>query len=336
MLHKLWFALSLFFTSLAIGIIGYMLIENYSVSEAFYMSVITFSTVGFQEVHPLHEGGRIFTGFYIIVNLGIFAYIISVVSTYIFEGELRKAFKNFLIGREVKKMKNHIIICGFGRNGAKAAELLYKEGKRFVVIEQNSETINSHPGNEKYQFVQGDATNEDVLLEAGLERASIVITALPKDTDNVFITLTVKEMNPHAYIIARSSELHSEKKLIRAGANKVVMPDLLGGAHMAQLITKPYVIEFLELLNGMSDDNDLNLEEVSFDDLNEEVKGISLGEMDVRKKTGASIMAYKEGDIAFKFNPPASKVFKEKDIIILLGTDESIDNFKKEFCKKGL
>lgn len=157
LVNRIWLAFFLFTMSLLIGILGFTFLEGYNFSEAFYMTVITFSTVGFQEVRPLSSEGRIFTAIYIIINLGIFAYVISVISTYLFEGELRKALQNFLIGKEMKKLKNHIIVCGFGRNGAKAAEIPHNEGKNFVIIEKDGEIINSSPNNNKYQFIQGDA-----------------------------------------------------------------------------------------------------------------------------------------------------------------------------------
>ena len=331
-LQKLWIALTLFFGSLLIGIIGFMLIEGFSLNEAFYMAVITFSTVGFQEIHPLSSDGRFFTGVYIIVNLGIFAYVISVFTTYLFEGELRKAFHNFLIGREVKKMKNHIIICGFGRNGAKTAEVLYAEGKKFVVVENDQETINSQAINRKYQFVQGDATQDEVLLSAGIQKANTIITALPRDTDNVFITLTAKQLNGNIMVISRASEVLSEKKLFLAGADHVIMPDTLGGIHMAQLITKPFVIELLDMLNGIAAGNESVLEEISFSDLKDEMKDKSLKELDIRNTTGVSIIAYKNGVENFKFNPGPDKVVGQKDVLILLGKQKDVDKFRDTYC----
>jgi len=330
--HKLWIALALFFSSLLIGTFGYYYIENYKLWEAFYMAVITFSTVGFQEIHPLGPEGRVFTGIYIIINLGIFAYVISVFTTYLFEGELRKAFHNFLIGREVSKMKNHIIICGFGRNGAKTAEVLYAEGKKFVVVENNQEAINSQSLNQRYQFVQGDATQDEALIEAGIRKASTIITALPRDTDNVFIALTSKQLNPGIKVISRASEILSEKKLYLAGADHVIMPDTLGGIHMAQLITKPFVIELLDMLNGMATGNDSILEEISYARLKEDKRDKSLKELDIRNVTGVSIIAYKNGVENFKFNPGPDKVVGAKDVLILLGKQESVEKFKEVYC----
>ncbi|MEO1055235.1 MAG: NAD-binding protein, partial [Bacteroidota bacterium] len=320
----------LFLGSITVGILGFMIIEDFSFLDAFYMTLITFSTVGFTEVHPLSPTGRLFTGIYIILNLGIFAYIVSVISAYLFEGELRKIFRNFLIGKDVKKMKNHIIVCGFGRTGARACEELFTEKIDFLVIEKNIEKVSLDNRSKNFQFIKGDATQDDVLLEAGIERASTVITALPKDTDNVFITLTAKEMNPRVKVIARATDENSEKKLHRAGASYVVMPYTLGGMHMANLITKPYVIEFLELLNGVGDVK-VNLEEVSREALSKEYHGKTLKEMDIRQKTGATIIAIKNGKRGFQFNPHADKVIDDDDVMIVLGTDDCITKFRKEF-----
>ncbi len=330
--RKLWLAIGLFLSSMVIGILMFMSIEDFGVADAFYMAVITFSTVGFQEVHQLSPDGRMFTAFYIILNLGIFAYVISVFSTFLFEGELRKALNNFMIGREVKKMKEHIIICGFGRNGVKAAEVLYNEKQKFVVVEKEAEVINAQAAYSKYQFIQGDSTQDEVLLEAGIERATTLITTLPKDSDNVFIVLTARQLNPSLRIIARASESISEKKLYRAGANNVVMPDSLGGAHMAQLITKPYVIEFLEMLSGVHD-KQMALEEVEYAQLKKESKDISIRQLDIRNTTGASIIAFKRGKKNFLFNPSGEEEIRDGDIIILLGSPESIDLFRENYCQ---
>lgn len=329
---RIWLALALLGFSLVIGITGFTSIEGYTFVEALYMSLITFSTVGFQEVRPLSTEGRLFTSIYIIINLGIFAYVISVLSSYLFEGELRKVFQNFLIGKEVKKLKDHVIICGFGRNGAKAAEVLYSEGQNFVIIENDATVINSNPNNSKYQFIQGDATTDEVLEKAKVIQASTLITALPNDPDNVFITLSAKQLNPSIEIIARASEPFSEKKLYRAGANKVVMPDSLGGMHMAQLITKPYVIEFLDILNGLDDGNTI-LEEFSYDIVNDPFKDMSIKEMNIREKSGASVIALKRSGQKFNFNPSATDTLQKGDVGIVMGSSENIEKFKSVFIK---
>ena len=321
--------------STLIGILGFTWIEDFTLIEAFYMTVITLSTVGFTEVRQLTDAGRLFTGFYIIVNLGIFAYVVSTIATHLFEGELNKIYKNLMIGRVVKRMKDHVIVCGFGRNGQKACEELALYGKKFVLVEMNDELISNSNEITKYQFIRGDATMDETLRHAGIERANCVITTLPKDADNVFITLTAKELNPKVQVIARASEEKSTKKLLRAGADRIVLPDALGGMHMAHLVTKPYVVEFLDVLSGVGDEQDhekMVLEDFHVSDLDQDIQLKTLKQLEVETRTGAFVMAVKSGKSAFKFNPAPEIILKEDDVLIILGNKVSIEKFRQEYA----
>lgn len=331
-LNKLSFALLLFVTSIFVGTSGFMIIEGFALIDALYMAMITFSTVGFAEVNPLSDNGKIFTAIFITLNLGILAYTVSALSSIFFEGELRKVLKKYIINREVKKLKNHVIVCGFGNNGEQAAAELYATKNPFVIVENNEAIIQASAYSEKYNFVLGNATLDETLIEAGLESADTVITTLPSDADNVFITLTAKEINPNVKVIAKASETSSEKKLMRAGASHVVMPDRLGGMHMANLVTKPYVIEFLKLLNGVGEQQ-LELEEVSFEKLKDEFHEQSLRQLDIRNKTGATILAFKDDKAGFVFNPHSEKKVDKNDVLIVLGTRENLEKFNDVFLK---
>lgn len=314
------------------GSLGYYIIEGYSLRDALYMSVITFSTVGFNEVNPLSENGKLFTTIFITVNLVIFAYTVSAISSFFFEGELKKVFQNIITNREVKKLKNHVIVCGFGKNGAQACEELEKSDTDFVVIERDLQTIEDFSPEKKYKFINGNATLDEVLLEAGVEKAAVVITALPSDADNVFITLTARGLKPDINVIAKATEVNSERKLLRAGASHVVMPDKLGGIHMANLITKPYVIEFLELLNGVGESK-IELEEIDYDNLKTEYCNQSLKSLDIRNKTGATVIAIKDDKEGFIFNPHSEKEICEGDVLIVLGKQSDLKQFRKTFYK---
>lgn len=329
-IKRLLFATALFVGSMILGTIGYMWVEDYSLTDAIYMSVITFSTVGFTEVNPLSDGGKIFSVVYITLNLGILAYTVSVLSTIIFEGELNTLFKKYITTREVKKLKNHVILCGFGNNGEQAAEELQAVKTPFVIIESNESVIDAHAEKNQYHFILGNATLDENLLDAGLEKASTVITTLPSDADNVFITLTAKEIRPDIKVIAKASEPSSERKLIRAGASHVVMPDRLGGMHMANLVTKPYVIEFLELLNGVGEQK-LELTEVDHSSLKAEYQEQSLKQLDIRNRTGATIIAYKDDVDGFVFNPNSEKKIAKGDVLIVLGSKENLEKFSENF-----
>ena len=332
-LRQLIFAFLLMILSILIGIWGYTYIEGYSVLDAFYMSIVTISTVGFREVKTLSDNGKIFTIFYIIFNLMFFAFLVSTVAKYIFEGELNKIYNTIMKGREVSKLRGHIIVCGFGRNGRRAALELKNSKKKFLIIENDEHVLERFPDAAKtYNFFMGDATQDKTLLDTGIRRATTIITTLPSDSENVFITLTAREMNPDINIISRASDEKVEKKLMRAGANHVVMPDALGGFHMAHIVTKPFIVEFVEMLSGFGN-SEYMLDEISYMQIKLEYRDKSLAEMDIRKTTGATVFGYKDAQNGIIFNPEPSIRFSQDDIIILLGKEESIREFKRVYTR---
>ncbi|MFA0962201.1 TrkA family potassium uptake protein [Roseivirga sp. BDSF3-8] len=331
--RRLIYAILLLFLSLLVGCAGYCFIEGYSLLEAFYMSMLTMSTVGFNEVRQLSQAGQLFTSLYILANIIIFAYAVSVIATFIFEGELQKIFKTIISDKKVRELENHIIVCGLGRNGLKACEELRRSDQPFVIIENDEDIVDRVAVPENFPCVPGDATSDEVLKSAGIEKAKCIITTLSKDADNVFISLTARELNPSIYIISRSSEESSEKKLLRAGADRVVMPDALGGLHMAQLVTKPYVIEFLDLLSGVGGYTEkLMLEEVGYHNVLHSYRDKSISELDVRKNTGATIIAITDRSRnGFQFNPSGSTRITEGVVLIILGKKGEIDGFRKHY-----
>ena len=329
-LKKFIIAALLMLFSISTGIIGFILVEGFSLLDSLYMTVITLSTVGFKEVEPLSDSGKLFASVYILFNIGIFAYIVSTITTYLFEGELEKIFKTIMFGREVKKLKNHVIVCGYGRNGSRACLEFINSNTPFVIIEKDPNQLESLQ-DRGTPVIVGDAISDDVLMEAGVDRALALITTLPEDADNVFITLTAKELNPAVKVIARAADRSSEKKLLRAGASRVVLPDILGGIHMAHLITKPYVVEFLEILNGLGEEN-LKLEDYSFDQLQEQYQNKTLQELEIKENTGATIVGIKSAERGFVFGPGHDTVVSNRDVLILLGSEESLKRFEK-YCR---
>lgn len=328
--RRLVIALLMLFFSGILGTIGFMSFEGYTLTEAFYMTVITLSTVGFEEVRPLTNPGMVFASFYILINVGIFAYVISVLITFIFEGEFNKVYRSIISFREMRKLKEHVIVCGFGRNGRKTCEELQRNNISFVVIEKEQHTAQAMT-QQGIIVHQGDATEDDTLYQVGIEKATTLITTLPSDASNVFITLSAKQINPNIMVIARASDENSVSKLVHSGADHVVMPDNLGGLHMAQLITKPYVIEFLEMMNGAS--KEFKLEEFMYDQFQSEYQGKSIKEIGVREKSGATVIAFKEKGHTFVFNPSSNVRILENDIFILLGAEDCIDRFREQFIK---
>ncbi|RLD24955.1 MAG: potassium channel protein [Bacteroidetes bacterium] len=329
-LRKLMFGLGLSLMSVSIGVFGFMMIENYSFTQAVYMTAITISTVGFREAKPLTDAGMIFTSAYIIFNLGLVAYIVSFAARFIFDGELKSQYRLYSNTKQLKKMKNHVIVCGYGRNGSKAVRELKKSGKKCVVIDNKNEVTDSL-AKLADAIVIGNAIDEEILIEAGIEKAQAIIITLPNDAENVYITLSSRELNPSLQIISRASQEITQNKLKKAGADSVIMPDFLGGKHMAQLITKPSVIHFLNMLEGV--DGIFNIEQVRYEELKSEFQDTSILEMNIRKATGVSVMAYQSDKGAFQINPPASTVLMPGGNFIILGNGEEINKFQHHYLQ---
>lgn len=313
--------------SIAIGTTGFSIIENYDILDALYMTMLVVSTVGFSEVSPLSGAGKVFTSIYMVFNLGIYAYIVTAISRYIFEGEFKKIFTTFIFNKRSKKMKDHVIVVGYGKTGARTCDELLKSKQQFILIENDQEVLQYLPENPPFQIVKEDATREEVLIKAGVEVATSLIVTLPDDASNMLICITAKGINPHLNIIARASEESAEKKLYRAGANKVVKPFAIGGIHMAHLITQPYVIEFLELLTGIKN-QDLQLEEYMFNELKDAYKNKTIRELDIRKNTGATVIGLKDPHKGFVFDPNSETIIEKGIILIVLGSQDSLKKFQ--------
>ncbi len=335
-LNRLYLALGLLVFSFAVGIAGFMGLEHFRFLDAFYMTVISASTVGFGEVHPLSDAGRLFVSFYILFNLLVVAYLVSVLTTYVFDGELRHLFRMIRTDQEIKSFRQHVIVCGFGRNGYKAYDELRLSGTQTVVVEQNETLLRATMAVEdaterEIPAVYGDATLETTLRQAGIEYARALITALPKDADNVFVALTARELNPKLIIIARASARTSVSKLISAGANSVVMPDEIGGSHMANLIIRPEVIRFLDMISGL-DPNKLRLEELAFGQLKPALRGQSIRELDLRSRTGATVIALRHGEGGeLEVSPAADYRPAAGDVLLVLGNETQIQALHRLF-----
>ncbi len=332
-LRKLIFGLGLAIFSVLLGVTGYMIIEGYSLTQAIYMTAITISTVGFREAKPLSEAGMIFTSAYIFMNFGLIAYVVSYAARYIFDGELQNELRHYSNNKILRKMKDHVIVCGYGRNGSKAVLELRNSREKCVVIEQDTKiTADLKPSVDA--LVSGDASEEQSLLNAGIKDAKAIVITLPNDADNVYITLAARELNAGIKIISRASQEMTRKKLLKAGADTVVMPDSLGGKHMAQLITKPSVIQFLNMLEGV--EGVFHVEQVNYEEMKPEFQGSSILDLNIRKTSGVSVMAYQSAQGAFHINPPASTVLQPGSDFIILGSDEEIADFEEKFLVKGI
>jgi voltage-gated potassium channel len=313
---------------ITIGIIGFMIIEKYNLLEALYMTTITVTTTGFQEVRPLTTEGRVFTMFLLITSWGTFAFAVTRIAQFVASGEINKYFKTRRLMKAIDKLNGHVIICGYGRNGEQASYTLKAHNVPFVVIEKDEERMerisSDHP---TLIFLLGDGTEDEVLKRAGVENAKALITTLPEDADNVFIVLSARSLNNNIQIISRASEHNSIIKLRKAGADNVIMPDRIGGTHMATLVSKPDVIEFIDFLSGEEGES-INMESVSYNFLPDAIKNKTLKEVMNWRKTGVNCIGIKNSEGKFIINPPEDVVIGEGMKVIVLGTKWQIDQMK--------
>ena len=308
---------------LAIGVIGYMLLEDYSFLNALYMTVITISTVGFAEVKRLSSGGQVFTIFLIIGSFGIFAYILSSLTQAILSGDLNLFYKLYRIVNTIDKLEGHTIICGFGRNGRRAAHKLEAYKKSFVVIENDQSIIEKYLENKDIPYIVGDATDDEVLKSAGILKADSIITTLAKDADNVYVVISARTLNKKLTIISRASNESAESKLKAIGASSVVLPEGVGGAHMATLTVSPNIVEFLDHIS-VEGSSAINLEEVELHNLINEASVSKLHELEIRTKTGCTVIGLKTADGEYIINPSSDIELSSQTKLFVLGKPEEI------------
>lgn len=299
------------------GTVGYVLIDGYGWLNALYMTIITVGTVGFGEVEPLSDAGKMFTAFLILASIGTVAYYITMVTRLLLDGEWRRQYRLYRQSKKLSKMENHVIVCGYGRNGRQACEVLRKNGIPFTVVEQRQHMV-AEADHDVDLIIPGDATKDEVLLEAGIMKATALISALPNDADNLFVVLTARQLSPDITIISRASDDHSIKKLKIAGATNVIMPDKLGGAHMASLVMVPDVQEFLSMLTTSYNDR--------FQIAELEVKeAVNLGELNLWQTTGCNILGVKQTDGKYRRNPQPDYIALKGERLIVMGSKEVIE-----------
>ncbi len=313
---------------LAVGVVGYSFIEDYTILEAFYMTVITLSTVGYGEVRPLSEGGQLFTSVLIITSFGIFAYAVSAVTGAIFSGDLARFYKYYRLEKRIKKMENHVIICGYGRNGRRAAQKLQAYGRDFLVVEDSEERIDDYLKDSGLVFIKGDATQEEVLETAGIHRAKSIISTLSEDADNLYLVITARELNRNINIISRAASGAAEKKLKAVGANYVVRPEGVGGAHMATLTISPNIVEFLDNIS-VEGSSSINLEEIEVSQITDRVDSFQLKDLALRQKTGCTIIGLKTTEGEYVINPAADAHIEPNSKLFVLGNPEEIKKLNR-------
>lgn len=311
------------------GVIGFHYFSDYSWIDAFYMTVITVTTVGYGEVMPLSPSEKVFVSLLIISSIFIVGYAISVITEYILSKNIG-ILRQKKVQKKLESMHNHIIVCGYGRNGKQAAQKLSAYNRPFVIIEKDEEIIDRF-ASDGYLFVLGNAIEDEILIKAGIERASTLICATPNDADNLFIVLSARQMNKNLKIISRASEETSYKKLKLAGADNVIMPDKIGGDHMASLVVVPDLVEFLDNLTVAGEQDSINVEQIPFEKMCPQGREQAIKDLDVRRKTGCSIIGYRSPTGEYIVNPEPSLVLQKNSKLILIGRPDQIESLKKEY-----
>lgn len=314
---KLVIAIFLIIVLAIIGVLGYHFLSGFSWIDALYMTVITATTVGFGEVHPLDDVSKLFTITLIIANLIIYGYGISIISEYMINGGFLKNIIQKRMENKIKRFNNHIILVGYGRNGKQALKKLMNYDKQVVIIE-NVEPHEKLLENNNIVFCYDDATDDKVLQRAGIEKASALISTLGTDTDNLFVVLSARQLNSKLNIISRASNSLVAKKLELAGANKIIFPHKIGGDYMASLLVTPDLVDFMQRLALEDRNRRTNLEEISFDDCPETYHNKTISHLNLRNKTGCTIIGFKTPDGKYIINPDANtKIIKGSNLIIL-------------------
>ena len=319
--RKVYYAISLFAVAVLTGTTGYVVIEHFPLLDAVYMTVAVLSTVGYAGPHPLSEAGKVFTILLIVLDLVVFAYTIALISSYFLEGEFSQEYKLYNMKKSIEGLSGHVIICGFGRNGREAARTLYESGKKFAILEKGF----PQPHDESFavtHYLQEDATRDETLKLAGIEKASALITTLPEDADNVFVVLTARELNPNIKIISRASQDTSVRKLKIAGANNIIMPDKVGGEQMANMVLNPDIKEFVDLLNSQNS-TEFAIREIECQ------KSFKLDELNGWQKTGATVLGVKTDSGEYKLNPAPGTQIKKGERLIAMGSVEQLQRLKE-------
>lgn len=328
--RKIYIALGILALIIFVGTAGFKLIEEeYSLLDSFWMTIITVSTVGFNEVGELSDLGRLFAAFLIITSFGTFAYALTSISSYLVGGEYRKYFKDYRMLKDLEQLNNHVIVCGYGRVGTQAASQLQAYNRSFVVIEQDDKTIEKLTAS-GITHLKGNATIDEDLIKAGIHRATAIITTLPSDADNLFVVLTAREISRKLTIISRASGGSTVRKLKIAGANNVIMPDSLGGSHMASLVVTPDTIEFLDHIS-IQGDSEITLEAISFNNLPQDTKYKKIKELDEKYQTGCNIIGFKNPLGEYIINPDRNTEIVPGCTLIVLGKPEQIKSLNLIF-----
>jgi voltage-gated potassium channel len=323
---KLLLPIIIFFVVVLSGIFGYMFIEGWDFLDSLYMTIITLSTVGYGEVRYVGPAGRIFTLLLIIFGVSIVAYIVGLVVETLVAGEIRSVLGRRKVGKKIKSLRDHYIICGYGRIGSIICKGLTGRSIPLVVVERD-EHVREQLEQDGILYLEGDATNEDTLLEAGIEKAKGLVSVVSLDAENLYICLTGRVLNPRLFILSRAEDEVNERKLLRAGANTVILPYMVGGRRMVQAIIRPTTSDFLE--SAIHDEStELNIEEVTVGEGSGLVNQ-SLIDSGIRQEMDIIIIGIKQKDGTMIFNPSSQTKIQSNDILIAMGRDKDLETLRR-------
>jgi voltage-gated potassium channel len=326
---KIQISIFLLLSVVVIGVAGYMIIADDNFVDSLYMTIITMSTVGFGEIHTFSTKTKIFTIFLIVISIVVYGYSVTAITEYLASSNFFQLLKYKKVKQEIGKLENHTIVCGYGRNGKQAVNKLRQFNEPCVVIEKRVNEI-ADLERDGVLYIEGDATNDDDLKKLNLEKAKSLITSLPSDADNLFVVLSARQFNKKFTIISRASNESSYGKLKIAGATNVIMPDKLGGAHMASLVVTPDLVEFIDRLNIAGNEN-ANLEEITVNSLPKEFFSKTILDLDLRKKTGCTVIGFKTALGEYIINPDANTKLENDTCLIVLGNKEQIKKLRTIF-----
>jgi len=307
---------------LVAGTLGYHLIEGWGPVDSFYMTLITLTTIGFKEAHPLSDTGRVFTIALILFGVGTLAVVWSSATRFITEGSLRDVLGRKKMEKSVSRLRDHYIICGCGRMGTLIAAELKRHDVPFVVLEKDASLVDNLI-QDGLLGLMGDATDDAILENCGIQRARGLVAVLNRDADNVYVTLSARGMNPGLFIVSRAADENSGGKLKRAGADRVIMPYNIGGMKIAQAILRPTILEFIDQVSG-GRAQDLMLDEIKVG-ANSPYGDLALNKSNIRQQLGAMILAIKPADGPLQINPRPDQVLRKGDTLICLGATEHVE-----------
>lgn len=308
------------------GVVGYMVIEGYTFFQALYMTVISITTTGYGEVFGLSKAGRIFTMVLLSVSVGVFFYIATTFVQALIAGQIQQYLGRRRLEARIRKMKDHIILCGFGRIGQTVAQELSREGVPFVIIDKDPEVLKVAEAN-NYLYLEGDATEDAVLKQAGIERARALVAAVGSDADNLFITLSARHLNPSIFIITRAESPGAERNLLAAGSNRVVAPYLMGAQRIANALLRPNVVDFIDLA-VLKRHLHLRMEEIRVE-RDEAIAGRPLKESGLRERYGVIVVAVKKPTGEAFYNPSPELVIEKGDVLIVLGEAKGLEELER-------